>query len=276
MAHDKEYLELQKALKGDDYEAPDAGIPGQTFEVEEELEEESDPSEQNERFERQSANLEKTLQALQESVKSQGVSPADSRLLADPNIRNYLAAKERGENVELVPAVSKAEQPAREEVPPPDLETMTNAQLASYMKQTIGSAVSSAVSEIVGKEVTKLRGELKPQVDQAAAAAQSQISERISQQIVAVKSKYSDFDQIQPFMIELNKTVKGLSVEELYHMAKIRAGVPPVTQQQLETERPQRPTGQRKRPLPPVGQTRTRQGLSNLVRSVLDNRFGTE
>jgi hypothetical protein len=60
----------------------------------------------------------------------------------------------------------------------------------------------------------------------------------VSSEISEAKKKYSDFEQMMPKMAELNKEVKGVSVDELYFLAKVRSGLPLVTQEKIETERP--------------------------------------
>jgi hypothetical protein len=65
---------------------------------------------------------------------------------------------------------------------------------------------------------------LADKVDAHDSVINKQLETKIHEEIGAVKQKYDDFDAILPKMTEVGKTIRGLNVEELYQVTKLREG----------------------------------------------------
>ncbi len=182
---------------------------------------------------------------------------ANAQLIADPAIRAYIDAKARGLKVRLVSdedfqrATQQATQQVQQQqaatqpfVAPPNIEAMTNADLVKYLAETLNpqKVVKEALDAGLGNVITTLRQEFDNRLNQAVAPFQQDVQQRqvqgIHQQVALAKEKFSDYDQMVPLMKEVNATVQGATVEDLYWIAKARAGTPPISQREIETERP--------------------------------------
>jgi hypothetical protein len=161
------------------------------------------------------------------------------------------------------------------EEPEPDVEAMTNSQLVKYMVKTLTTTLGSSVSGRVDERINALKSELAPQLAGVVAATQQQQKARVQGEIESVKAKYSDFDQMRPKMVELNKSIQGLTVEELYLMSKVRSGLPMVTQKQIETERPVEAPGARREFKRPTN-IRGRNGFAAVLDSALSGDLRSE
>jgi len=252
-------------VKGDKFVAPDAGVPGPSIRTERQSssaqpqlsEQEIVEIEETEKAEKaERSSLLSTLEALNNDAK---VRAQEARLLTDPNIREYLEARSRGEDVQIGPRV--VEKVVDEKL---DLETLTNTQLVDHLNKLIGQSVGS----LVDSKLKDFGSKLTPVLQNLEAHTKSQQSQEINSQISRVKEKYTDFDQLKPKMAEINQSVQGLTVEELYHLTKARlGGSATVTREKLETERPTVPSGRRGRENP--GSYRGRSGFSGLLDEAL-------
>lgn len=219
----------------EEYVPPEPRVPGPSShrEIEPELKEEKQKEPTPE-----VTNLVKTLENLNRKVDD---NVHAARVVADPDVRAILEAKQRGIKVRVLTgdeAPQPQNTPLAESETPPDMESMTNAQLVSYLAKEMRKELSTTVEQVVTNRVKGLRDELSPAIQSAVNATKAQQSKAVSDDIASARSRFKDFEQMMPAMVKLNETVQGLNVEELYHMAKIRAGVPPVSQKEIETERP--------------------------------------
>lgn len=183
-------------------------------------------------------------------------SQSSATLLADPLVRQYLTLRNAGKTVKLVTEGEKEESQKSvlevEDPIPENIETMTGAQQAAWMveqtrKMLKNHAVSlreSLLPEVESK-VSRLRDEVKSHLDPVVASVSRTESDTFKKEFQEVKDRHGDFDQMKPVMIELNKRVEGLTLEELYTLAKLRSGTPPLTQSEIETERPSTIPGNR-------------------------------
>ena len=219
------------------YTAPDVGIPGPS--KQREMTEEPKPAGNSAPVvDPHASTLVKTLESLNQRITSDSQA---ARLMSDPNIAAYLQARENGTKVKIIPEeqAQPAPAPAPTVDPNVDYETMTNAQMISHLQKTMLQGLRATAQEIVSGEITKLRSEITPVLTDVASSTNAQRAEAIQASIKAVREKYKDFDQMKPAMVEINKTVQGLNPEELYLLAKVRSGLPIVSQTQIETEKPQ-------------------------------------
>lgn len=144
-----------------------------------------------------------------------------AKILADPDVRKVLEAKEKGLKFELK-ELSEENQNSKIDISGEDEKTQ-------LMMQKVLNLVQSAIKPLE----QKLTG-----IDQYV-----QVSEdsKIKEEIKTVRSKYEDFDNYREQMIELNRRNKDLTVEELYWLAKSRKSGGFNTSN-TETERPRKTT----------------------------------
>ncbi len=224
-----------------DYVAPDVRNPGPSVKQSAEVATPTPVAAKPEE-----SSLARTLEALNERVTAES---RNTQLLSDPNIRAYVEARQRGEQVKIVP--DKPAEPAPAGPPEPaDLESMTNADMVKYLVAKLETAVKSTTNSVVEQRLEALKKELSPTLQQLSADTQYRHSQDAQRMIEQVKSAHSDFEQMRPAMLEVNKTVQGLTVEELYQLAKLRSGVPAITQKSIETERPGSASGRSKYKVP--------------------------
>ena len=257
--------DLLKANSGSDYVPREMGVPGPSRPADEPREEPKPQVDQATLKEQ--TTLAKTLERLNDRVTTESQA---AKLLADPEIRAILDARERGEKFKLVRESEASTKPAASEPPKPskNIEEMTNAELSEYMSQTIVHRLSSVLGDTVDAKIGSLRNELKPTLESVASAAQRDQSLRVQQEIKACADKHPDFDEMRLLMAKVNETVQGATVEELYMLAKVRAGTPAVPQKEIQTERPTAAPSQRQSFKRPTN-VRGRQGMSDILDAAL-------
>jgi hypothetical protein len=86
-------------------------------------------------------------------------------------------------------------------VPPPDFDTMTNAELANYIMTQVGTKVG----DIINKTVMPVQSQVE--------------ADRTARDIQATASKYPDFWDHREKMIALAERHPTLTAEEAYHLA---------------------------------------------------------
>jgi hypothetical protein len=205
-------------------------------------------------------SLEEKITQLETTVQENAVV---ARLAADPEIRQLLEARQSGKKVKVVLEDEKPQTPPTEELEtPPNLEEMTQSDLLRHMTK-----VMAATTEKV------LKSRLAPFEQKLAAVEQSvQQDQRkeVQAQVDAARKSHKDFDQYKESMLSISQQNPGLGVEELYMLAKVRAGQPLVPDRSTESERPSRTSARppkRQEPLPPG-----RSGFSALVGDALKRR----
>jgi hypothetical protein len=262
-------VDLEGPQGGNNYIAPDVGIPGPGTHLPKKAAEQTQT--QSGLDEGEKSSLAKTLIALNERVAATNES---ARLLADPNIRQYLELKAKGVDAKLVinePTQVKPPEPPPE---PENLETLTNAQLTKYMTDRMGHIVQTTIASQVDAKLKAQQDALTPVLQQLVADSQRRNQNDTAAQFKVAESRYPDWKQMLPSMIEVNKTVMGASPEELYLLAKARAGLPLVPPSAISTERPGQTPASRKtfeRPASITGKT----GFDALARAALEARSET-
>jgi hypothetical protein len=216
----------------------------------------------------QNTRLSEVLEKLNQQVTNPPADSQSARLLADPMIREYLSLKAAGKEVRLLPAEA-VKQP--EPTPDPDFETMTNGELMKYMISKVSELTDTRAKSIAESEVSRLRDQVTPHLNAVVAHTAESEQLRVKSQIEAAKAAHPDFDQMRPKMVELNKSTPGLSVEELYVLAKVRSGLPLISQNELATERPSVLPGNRERYSRPKD-TNGSAGFERLMDAALSTR----
>lgn len=166
-----------------------------------------------------------------------------AKLMADPDVRALLEAKQAGRKVKLV-----ADDVAPPEEDEPDFNNMSNTDLVKHL----GKVVVRAASEAAEKRMAGMEGQLT----EVMRYIQTSETTGVQKQIETMKAKFPDFDNLRKTMAEINRATPGHSVEELYVLAKVREGGLEGLQSGLGSERPTGSTArpprkqQRKVPLP--------------------------
>lgn len=252
------------------YEAPEPGIPGSTLHKVENPKPETPVKAPESEGKKEHTSLTQTLTALNNSISEQSSS---ARLMADPQIRAYLDAKAAGKNVGFAEVQRPVEQFAPPELPK-DLDNLSNTELMKLNADQIRSYAKSEASRIAEEKVNALREELRPQMNVMHDTVQHQQVNLVKQQIEDVKKEFSDFESMRSSMEVLSRTTTGMSVRELYVLAKVRAGQQFVSQNQIESERPSTTAGPRKEFKRSETPYRGRGGFSSLVSNALEHSIG--
>jgi len=229
-------------------------LPDFSFEDEyEDLEEETETPEGDELNEGEEAD--DIIRKLTEVEKKANDAGTLAKILADPDVRALLQAKEQGKKVKVL------EDATIEELPDPDLSDLDEESKDSLKK--VFSYVKAALD---------IR--LKPLQEQMSKVSQYvEVSEgsKVKEEIASVRKKFSDFDDYRQDMVDINKVNPGLSVEELYFLAKTRkTGGFNVGAPKTDSERPQRSTARpavvEKKPVRPG-----KRGFDDLLNEALDS-----
>lgn len=189
-------------------------------------------------------NVERLLGEVKENLQS---SDALAKLIADPDIRKIIEARQSGEKISIVTGEPKKDSVDDKE--PEDIEDLSNRELIKFMTKV----VSSKVGEIVDTKLESVTEELKGFGQFIDNAKQTDVQN----QITKARAKYKDFDDLRKEMVDLHGANPGLTVEELYEVSKSRKAGPD-KEKNPESERPSegastRPSMKetRKKPLPP-------------------------
>jgi len=153
--------------------------------------------------------------------------------LKDPQIMALIAARQRGEKMQIVPEDAKPiPKDEKEEVSMSndDVDMLTNTQFGELLVKRLGGSLNEAIK----KALTPFNDRL----DVLDSRALSQDSTKINAEVKAVREKYSDFEEFEQAMVKLNKQAPGMDVEELYLIARKRAGKGLPTTENTDSERP--------------------------------------
>jgi hypothetical protein len=190
-----------------------------------------------------------TEDSVSDRIKQLEENQALTQVLADPDVQKVLSMKKDGKRID-VKELAKAEETAD-----PDLEIKDDDPAAELLRK---------ISGIMDKKLNPIAG----RVDAIERVAQQVQSKEVNGQIAKVKEKHPDMDKYKEKMILLSQENPGLNVEELYIMARMRAGKleldEPSTFSEKPTTQPRRPMGLKDRPTP-----RGRQGFNQVVQEAL-------
>lgn len=223
-----ELSELQKMIEESSLDTPDQD-PEQNPEQDQS---QTDPQ----------AHIESLKQRLAELEKA-GTQPNDQTqalmsMMQDPDVQRLISLKQSGQKFKLSTDSDDNADDGRINVPefqePADWDDLNQKQLVELANQ---------------KSKSELRGELKkmvqPLLDEIKTlrqqSEQSQMAQ-INQEIARMREKYSDFKNLEPTMAELNRRAPGLSIQELYRLAKSTTqSETPATPSEKPTNTPSRP-----------------------------------
>lgn len=153
-------------------------------------------------------------------------------LIADPDIQNILAARREGRAVRVVDDVETTPKEETADIEDDELEGLDDDM--------------KSIVKILDKQFT---ARMKPMIDQVAgleSLAKGMQQKAFDEQISTVESKNPDFAKYRTAMAVLSRGEgAGLAVEELFIIAKHRAGALAVVKETTDSVRPT-PTPRRK------------------------------
>ena len=173
------------------------------------------------------------LESLRQEVSQQG---SLQQLSADPDVRKVLELKAAGKLVDIGESLPNqepiAEMPEAPDVPLADLD---NGEFMSIMEKVVDAKFQQLMPETIKASTKDLTGK----VDELMSWAARQNAETVKDQGKDLQSKYSDFMQWKDQMVSLDEETGGrLGLEDLYRLAKTRAGSPIEPQRGMSSERP--------------------------------------
>lgn len=154
-------------------------------------------------------------------------------LLADPDVQNLLKLKNAGKTVKLIEDAGETEQV--EEVDPA-AEAIAGLEADDPLRkhyETVNKMLS-----VKEANLQKKLDQLNQRMDSVESVAGDVARKGVKEQVESAKSKYKDFGQYSKQMIELANKVQGLSVEELYVLAKQRSGKLKLSEGSTHSEKP--------------------------------------
>jgi hypothetical protein len=220
----------------------------------------------------QSSKLEALLTGQVQQIAENRVM---TQLLSDPNLRAVIEAQRAGKKIKVIPLNddgsdegdgndpdSRSSQAAS---PPVDLDSMSPAELTQHIiKEARKQAPKS-------KEDPKIQA-LQQQVQALTSHIQQENAKKVDAEVKAVMERYPDFDNHKPAMLQLSQENPGLKVQELYALAKMRAGESVSEPLDVATERPvssaARPSNLRRPKGPIIGNP----AFNNRLHDILANK----
>lgn len=169
-------------------------------------------------------------------------------LLADPEIAKVVELKRAGKKINIAEVDSDEGSDEEEEE-----ENLGEGAGAELIKRLIG---------VVDKKLSPIADRLKA----IEGFANDSQRKEINAQVASVREKHKDFDKFKDQMLKLSADNPGLSVEELYYVAKARSGKLEVKEEETFSEQP---THQPRRPKVKKTARRGRAGFHNAVQEAL-------
>ncbi len=166
------------------------------------------------------------------------------KVLADPDVQRVLEMKKTGKQIDVK---------ERAEEKDPEFDVPDDDPASELLKK---------ISGLMDRKLNPL----KDRVEVVEKVAQHVQTNEVNGQIDKVKSKHGDFEQYKEKMILLSQENPGLNVEELYLMAKMRAGKLNLAEPSTFSEKPTtQPRGAMKR----SGAVRGRHAFNEIVQKAL-------
>jgi hypothetical protein len=203
------------------------------------------------------------LESIQTAVKGNDLL---TKILATPGVQDVLRAAQNGQAVSVVPANQQAQPQAQ---PEPNWDELKDdpRKMSEYMINQIVGKLTPGVEDALNKRTQPLL----QKVSEIESSLSKQVQDTAVRTLQEFKAKYSDADKMIPKMRELNTQTNGtLNYEQLYKLAKVESGLPLVTQDQIQTEKPtdsvaRQPIQTQKKTYPPG-----RRGMRQAMNDVLD------
>ncbi len=192
---------------------------------------------------------------IEELKKHENASEQLSSLIADPDVRNLLRAKQNGDPVQVLVGDEKDPDPDKKGK---NLDEMSRSELAEHIIQESAKASKEVIQEGLGP-VNDTLASLNDDKQEARKT-------ELAKEVTTTRKKFEDFNEYQEAIAGLHETNPTLTVEELYYVAKQRAGkditekVNPASEKPSSTAASPPKKKQRDKPVPP-----TSKGFSQIL-----------
>lgn len=187
-----------------------------------------------------------------ERLKSIESSLTVQQLLQDPAIRAAIEAKARGEAPKSEP--KEEESDLTKDLPEDDPARKVFERLDKYLSQKLDSKL-----KVLDDRIKSIEG------------VATEVQRRdVMDQVTKARSKYKDFDHYKSSMLQLSASFPGLNVEDLYLLAKSRAGKLRLAEAATFSEKPtSQPTRVKPKPQKPADRPRGRRGFNEILGEAL-------
>jgi len=191
-------------------------------------------------------------------------------VLSDPDVQALLRLKAAGESVvvgkksELEPEVDPLDEFLKTVSSPTEREDLSQAALIENLGKALPNMIAQGVQSAVGpiqKELESLKREREIEIENASIS-------KTQSEIAAAIAKHTDFESYKDDMVTLNE--KGLSVEDLYLLAKVKKHGFPA--EKPESERPFNVLNTRSSSTRTTEPRRGRQGFAEMINDVYKRR----
>lgn len=189
-------------------------------------------------------------------IKVLEANQALQALTSDPDIRKVLELKRAGKAFVIndPPADEEVEE-TPEEVD--DLKDIPADDPARKTLERINSLIETKLGRLMGGVDKKLGvlDTLSERLQGVEGIATTVQKKEVNDQVAKARDQFKDFDKYKDKILEISKTIPGLSVAELYILAKQRSGDLKVSVPSTFSERPSsqpRKLGERPSPKKPV------------------------
>lgn len=152
-----------------------------------------------------------------------------AELLSDPDIRAVIENKRAGKTIRIVEATEDENPEDTDEDPDP---------IDSLPDEDPKKELLKAVADLIDRRAGRTLKEIDNRLRSVEGFATTNQAKEIKNDIAAARTKYADFDQYSKKMVELAKTHDKLGVEELYVLAKMKAGKLELTKSSTFSEKP--------------------------------------
>jgi hypothetical protein len=184
--------------------------------------------EENEELETES----ETGDEVSERIKRLEENEAVRSVLADPEIQKVLNARRSGKTVRVVEDEDEVE----------DEETPWEPNLA--VPEDDDDPQSKLLKQIGGlfrefdQHITKKQARLEERLEALGGFAQNVQKKEVQEQVEKARGKFKDFKEYSGEMLKLSERLPDLNVEELYLLAKQRAGKLKLDEPSTHSEKP--------------------------------------
>lgn len=182
-------------------------------------------------------------------------------LMSDPDIQEVLNARREKRAIKVVADGQETSGETEAEAADAEEEEAEIEGLDDDVKKIV---------KLLGKKVDKSIGPITERLAAIEELAQGYQRQAVDGQVKTVASKYKDFDKYRKQMAQIVREIPGASVEELFLLAKHRAGdlslVEPSTHSERPTPTPRRTASKDKK----VGARRGRKGFQSTLIDALE------
>jgi hypothetical protein len=246
-----------------EFEAPEINItPEGSFPMGEQQQQQApQPTEESQHLKTISERLGQMIPQQDNGQQSQLLQ----QLTSDPVIHEYLQKKQAGQQVKLVDE-NQQQQPVEENEDDINWEELSQnpQKFAKHISRSASREVSKALVPLISGMMKKTNDTIQglaQQVQQIGGVVQQHHQSQLKSEIDKVRDRNpEEFDRLRPAMADLAKQNPSLGFQDLYVLARTRAGLPVGFDQSIQSERPTQQTAAR-----PPAQTGVHPGQQQML-----------